>query len=496
MPRATHPGPPPPAPVSGKPASYLEAQARASGRFQLRTDFTPQGDQAAGDRAARRRAQRGAPRPGAPRRHRLGQDVHDGQGRSRRSTARPSSSRTTRPSPPSSTRSSGASSRENAVEYFVSYYDYYQPEAYVPQTDTYIEKETTINDEIDKLRLRGHEGPLRAPRRHHRGLGLVHLRPRRARVATTACSRTSRSGTTRGMTGPPGAARRDAVRADQPRPRRAGRFRVRGDVLEVAPGLRGHGRPGRVLRRRDREDHPDRSAARHAAPARSTASRSIREVPYVTPRETLERAIGTIEVELDERLAELTKARASSSRRSGSTSARMFDLEMMKEIGYCSGIENYSRHLSGRAPGGAAADAPRLLPARLPARRRRVPPDACRRCAGCTTATGRASRSLVEYGFRLPSALDNRPLTFEEFGRASGQRHLRVARRPAPRSSSATGGEIVEQVIRPTGLLDPMIEVRPVKGQVDDLLAVVREARPPETSACSSRRSPSGWPRS
>jgi len=469
MPRPGHPGPPPVATSVGKPDSYLEAQARAGGRFRLKTDFTPQGDQA---QAVEKLA------------------VGLGEGRSDQVLLGVTGSGKTftiakvieavnRPTLVLSHNKTLAAQLyqefrgffpENAVEYFVSYYDYYQPEAYVPQTDTYIEKETSRNEEIDKLRLAASKAlferrdvivvasvsciyGLGAPESYYDMLAYLEVGDSRgmptllAQLVEMQYERTNL----------------DLVR---------GTFRVRGDVLEIQPAYE-----DTAVRVEFFGDEIEKITK--TDPLRGTALQRMERLAlyprtfYATPRETLERAIGSIRVELDERLAELTKAgRLLEAQRLHQRT--MFDLEMIKELGYCNGIENYSRHLSGRAAG----EPPPTLLDYFPKDYLLVVDEShvtLPQVRGMFHGDRSRKQVLVDYGFRLPSALDNRPLTYDEF-RTRVHQVIAVSATPAAEELERAGGEIVEQVIRPTGLLDPRIEVRPVKGQVDDLLAVVREA--------------------
>ncbi len=357
---------------------------------------------------------------------------------------------------------------ENAVEYFVSYYDYYQPEAYVPQSDTYIEKETSINEEIDRLRLRATKTlferrdvlivasvsciyGLGAPEAF---FGMLHffetgaeegMEPALEALVSMQYERTNM----------------DLFH---------GSFRVRGDILEVFPAYEDLG-----LRVEYFGDEIERIS--RFDPLRGDVVRTVDKLAvyprthYVTPRDRLLSAIEGIRLELSERLAELDDEGKLLEYQRLEQRTR-FDLEMLKEIGYCHGIENYSRHLSGRAPG---APPPTLIDY--------FPDDfllvvdeshqTMPQVRGMYHGDRSRKQTLVDYGFRLPSALDNRPLTFEEFDAKVGQR-IYVSATPAPFELERTGGVVVEQLIRPTGLLDPVIEVRPAQGQVDDLIAEVR----------------------
>jgi excinuclease ABC subunit B len=460
---------PPSQASDAKPASYQEARARASGRFRLVTDFTPHGDQAqAIDRLV------------AGLNEGRGDQVLLGvTGSGKTFTVAMVVEAVNRPTLVLSHNKTLAAQLyqefrgffpENAVEYFVSYYDYYQPEAYVPQTDTYIEKETSRNEEIDKLRLSASKAlferrdvivvasvsciyGLGAPEAYYNMLAYLEVGDTQgmpallARLVEMQYERTS---------------------LDLSR----GAFRVRGDVLEIQPAY--EDTAVRVEFFGDQIEKITRTD-----PLRGTPIQRVERLAlyprtfYATPRETLERAIGTIRIELDERLAELSQAgRLLEAQRLHQRT--MFDLEMMKELGYCSGIENYSRHLSGRAAG----EPPPTLLDYFPKDFLLVVDEShvtLPQVRGMYHGDRSRKQVLVDYGFRLPSALDNRPLTNEEF-RQRVHQVIAVSATPSAEELERAGGEIVEQVIRPTGLLDPEIEVRPVKGQVDDLLAVVREA--------------------
>jgi excinuclease ABC subunit B len=356
----------------------------------------------------------------------------------------------------------------NAVEYFVSYYDYYQPEAYVPQSDTYIEKETSINEEIDKLRLRATKA----------------LFERRDVLIVASVSCIYGLGSPEAFFG----MLHFFSRGDSPGMERAlrqlvemqyqrtpldlypGSFRVRGDVLEILPAYEEV-----AVRVEYFGDEIERIA--RFDPLRGEVLEEVERVSifprthYVTPRERLVRAIETIQAELAERLAQLAdQGKLLEAQRLEQRT--LFDLEMLREIGYCHGIENYSRHLSGRQPGEPPPTLIDYFPPDLllvvDESHQTVP-----QVRGMYHGDRSRKETLVEYGFRLPSALDNRPLTFEEFDGRIGQR-IYVSATPAPWELARTGGVVVEQLIRPTGLLDPPIEVRPAQGQVDDLVAEIR----------------------
>jgi excinuclease ABC subunit B len=356
----------------------------------------------------------------------------------------------------------------NSVEYFVSYYDYYQPEAYVPASDTYIEKDASINEHIEQMRLSATKALLE--------------RPDSIIVATVSAIY--------GLGDPESYLKMvlHLVRGDRMDQRqllrrladmqytrneldlRQGTFRVRGDVVDIFPA-----ESERDAVRVQFFDEEVESLAFFDP----LTGEVLRKVPrltvfpsthYVTPRERLLKAVDEIKIELRERLAELRAANklVEAQRLEQRT---LFDLEMIAELGYCAGIENYSRYLSGRAPG----EPPPCLFDYLP-RNSLLVVDESHVTVPQLQAMYRGDRSrketLVEYGFRLPSALDNRPLRFDEFERMQPQT-IYVSATPGDREL-AKSGQVVEQVVRPTGLVDPTVEVRPVATQVDDLLSEVR----------------------
>jgi excinuclease ABC subunit B len=358
---------------------------------------------------------------------------------------------------------------DNAVEYFVSYYDYYQPEAYIPQSDTYIEKESTINDEIDRLR--------------HSATRSLFERRDVIIVASVSCiyglgSPEAYHGMMvllePGMTLDRDAMLRKLVEIQYERTPfdiERGKFRVRGDVIEIFPSYE-------EFAVRVEMFGDDIETVSAIDPVRGAVIKKLDRIPiypnshYVTPRDRLLKAIDAIRAELKDRLAvlESEKKLLEAQRLHQRT---MFDLEMIKEIGYCQGIENYSRHLTGRKPG----EAPPTLMDYLPKDHLIVVDEShvsIPQVRGMYFGDRARKLNLVEYGFRLPSAVDNRPLQFEEFEERAGQR-IYVSATPGPYELGRTGGEFVEQVIRPTGLIDPEIEVRPVRHQVDDLLHEVRQ---------------------
>ncbi len=356
----------------------------------------------------------------------------------------------------------------NAVEYFVSYYDYYQPEAYVPQTDTYIEKETTINEEIDRLRLRATKALFErrdvlivASVSCIYGLGS----PETFRAMLHLFSR----GSTEGME--PALARLVAMQYQRTQlDLFHGAFRVRGDILEILPAYEDVGI--RVEYFGDEVERISRIDTLTGEVLRDVERVAVYpKTHYVTPADVLARAVDTIQLELAERLAVLSDEGKLLEFQRLEQRTR-FDLEMLREIGYCHGIENYSRHLSGRAPG----EPPPTLLDYFPDDFLLVVDESHQtipQVRGMYFGDRSRKEVLVDYGFRLPSALDNRPLTFDEFDAKVGQR-LYISATPAAWELERAGGIVVEQLLRPTGLLDPVIEVRPARGQVDDLLAEIR----------------------
>jgi excinuclease ABC subunit B len=357
---------------------------------------------------------------------------------------------------------------ENAVEYFVSYYDYYQPEAYVPATDSYIEKEATINDEIDRMRLSATRS----------------LFERRDVIIVASVSCIYGLGSPEayyGMLLPLERGQRigrDQVlrklveiqyeRNDQEFGR--GTFRVRGDIIEVYPSYEEQG-----LRIELFGDEVDELASFDTLTGKTIRRHDkIAVYPkshFVAPRERTKRAVEAIKEELKWYRSKLeSEGRLLEAQRLHQRT--MFDLEMMNEIGYCHGIENYARHLTGRQPG----EPPPTLLDYLP-NDALIIVDESHQTVPQVRGMYHGDRSrkevLVAYGFRLPSALDNRPLNFEEWENRVGQ-VIFVSATPGPYELSKSQGVVVEQIIRPTGLTDPPIEVRPVKGQVDDLLQEIR----------------------
>ena len=361
---------------------------------------------------------------------------------------------------------------ENAVEYFVSYYDYYQPEAYIPGTDTFIEKDSSMNDEIDRLR--------------HSATAALFERRDVIIVASVSCIY--------GLGDPDDYKNlmlslrvgneydRDSLlrrlvdmhykRNDMVLER--GSFRVRGDVIEILPVGSGE----KAVRIEFFGDEIDRICEIDTVTGEVVKIRTYTALfpasHYATTSEKMKRAIGTISAELSDRLAEL-KSENKLLEMQRLEQRTNYDLEMMQEIGFCQGIENYSRHISGREPGSAPYTLIDYMPedfllvideshVTVPQVRAMYAGDRSRKT------------TLVEYGFRLPSAFDNRPLCFEEFEQKINQ-VIFVSATPADYEREHSSG-VVEQVIRPTGLVDPEVFIRPVKGQVDDLIGVINEVTP------------------
>jgi excinuclease ABC subunit B len=356
----------------------------------------------------------------------------------------------------------------NAVEYFISYYDYYQPEAYVPTTDTYIEKDASINEDIDRLRLRATSSLMEredviivATVSAIYGLG-DPVQYREQMVTLPKGQRIARDEILRSLV------KIQYGRNDVAFER--GTFRVRGDTVEIFPAYEEQG-----VRVEMWGDEVERISKINVLTGETIASLERTAVypakHFVTNRPTLERAIKLIREELVERLAEL-KAAGKLLEAQRLESRTNFDIEMMLEIGTCAGIENYSRHLSGRAAG----ERPACLFDYFPEDFLVVVDEShvtLPQIAGMFNGDRARKLTLVEYGFRLPSALDNRPLMFDEFLSLT-PRAIFVSATPAELELQLSEGVVVEQVIRPTGLVDPTIEIRPVRGQVDDLLNEIR----------------------
>ncbi|MEU4838415.1 MULTISPECIES: excinuclease ABC subunit UvrB [Nocardia] len=356
----------------------------------------------------------------------------------------------------------------NAVEYFVSYYDYYQPEAYIAQTDTYIEKDSSINDDVERLR--------------HSATSALLSRRDVVVVASVSCIYglgTPQSYLDRSVLLEVGSeVDRDAflrmlvdvqyTRNDMSFTR--GSFRVRGDTVEIIPSYE-------ELAVRIEFFGDEIEELYYLHPLTGDVVRKVDTVRifpathYVAGPERMERAVVAIEAELEERLAELErKGKLLEAQR-----LRMrtqYDLEMIRQVGFCSGIENYSRHIDGRPAGSAPATLLDYFPDDfllvIDESHVTVP-----QIGGMYEGDMSRKRNLVEYGFRLPSAVDNRPLTWEEFAERIGQA-VYLSATPGDYELGRTGGEVVEQVIRPTGLVDPKVEVKPTKGQIDDLVHEIR----------------------
>ena len=357
---------------------------------------------------------------------------------------------------------------QNAVEYFISYYDYYQPEAYVPSSDTYIEKDASINDDIDRLRLRATSSLMErndviivATVSAIYGLG--DPQQYRAQMVTI----------TKGQTIPRDEILRSLVKIQYHRNDVSfdrGTFRVRGDTVEILPAYEEQG-----VRVELWGDEVERISKINPLTGETIAELDRAAIypakHFVTQRPTLERAVKLIRAELEARLADLRGAgKLLEAQRLESRTN--FDIEMMLEIGTCAGIENYSRHLAGRAEG----ERPACLFDYFPEDFLVVVDEShvtLPQIGGMFNGDRARKLTLVEYGFRLPSALDNRPLMFDEF-LALTPRALFVSATPGDLELQLSEGVVVEQIIRPTGLVDPEIEVRPVRGQVDDLLNEIR----------------------
>jgi excinuclease ABC subunit B len=358
---------------------------------------------------------------------------------------------------------------DNAVEYFVSYYDYYQPEAYIPSSDVYIEKESTVNDELDKLRLAATKSlferrdcvivasvsciyGLGSPEAYY---GMLLMLEKGQKI--------SRNEIVSKLV--------DILYDRNDVDFRRGTFRVRGDVIELYPTYDDYAY--RIELWGDEVE-----SLSQIDPLLGQVRQTYERLPiypkthYVMSDATKESAMESIRKELDWWRPELEKqGKPIEAQRLWQRT--MFDLEMMKEIGYCHGIENYSRHFSGRLPGEAPPTLLDYLPQDailfLDESHQTIP-----QLHGMYHGDRSRKETLVGHGFRLPSALDNRPLTFDEFEHRVNQL-VYVSATPGPYELEKAGGVVVEQIIRPTGLLDPSVEVRPVKGQVDDLLGQIRE---------------------
>jgi excinuclease ABC subunit B len=359
----------------------------------------------------------------------------------------------------------------NAVEFFISYYDYYQPEAYVVSSDLFIEKDFAINEEIDRLRLKA-------------TTALIEGRRDVIIVASVSCIYGIGAPQeyaeqiiflNKGEAYPKKKLMRDLIDIYYVRDDvefRRGTFRSRGDVLEIIPAYENE----EGIRIEFYDDEIEKVSVIDVVTG--SVLSEVDSIPvypakyYVSDKEKIKTAILTIEAELDERLKELRAAEKYLEAQRLEQRTR-FDLEMMREIGYCSGIENYSRHVDGREPGSR----PFCLFDYFPDDFLLVIDEShvtVSQVRGMFNGDRARKQTLVEYGFRLPSALDNRPMKFEEFSQFMKQ-VVFVSATPADYELEKAGGVIVEQIIRPTGLLDPEVEVRPIKGEIDDLIGEIRQ---------------------
>jgi excinuclease ABC subunit B len=366
---------------------------------------------------------------------------------------------------------------KNRVEYFISYYDYYQPEAYVPQSDTFIEKDASINDEIDRLRLRATSALMSGNKNVIivasvsciYGLGSPEEWMKQL-VEIRKGAKTERNQLLRKLLDI------HYLRNDFEFAR--GTFRVRGDVIEIFPGYE----QTEAIRVEMFGDEIEKISYVKPLTGENLGETDFEVIypakQFVTSKQTIEDAIPRIEAELAERLNELRVAGKLLEAQRIEQRTR-FDMEMMREVGYCSGIENYSRHISGRPAGSRPFCLLDYFPNKPDGKGKdfilivdeshvTVP-----QIGGMSHGDRARKTTLVEYGFRLPSALDNRPLTFTEWEDMVDQ-IIFVSATPSDYELKKSGGVIVEQVIRPTGLIDPGVEVRPIKNQIDDLLAEIR----------------------
>jgi excinuclease ABC subunit B len=449
-------------------ARPVESIPRENGRFEVVSEFEPAGDQPAAIEELERRIRAGE------------EDVvllgATGTGKS--ATTAWLIERLQRPTlvmAPNKTLAAQLANElremlpNNAVEYFVSYYDYYQPEAYIAQTDTYIEKDSSVNDDVERLR---HSATMNLLSRRDvvvvasvsciYGLGTPQSYLDRS-VQLDVGDQIDRDALLRALVDVQ-YTRNDVAFA-------RGTFRVRGDTVEIIPAYE-------ELAVRIEFFGDEVEALYYLHPLTGDVVRQVESVRifpathYVAGPERMERAIRDIEAELEHRLAELERQ----GKLLEAQRLRMrtqYDLEMMRQVGFCSGIENYSRHIDGRGAGTAPATLLDYFPDDfllvIDESHQTVP-----QIGGMYEGDMSRKRNLVEYGFRLPSAVDNRPLTWEEFADRIGQ-VVYLSATPGPYELQRTGGEFVEQVIRPTGLVDPKIVVKPTKGQIDDLVHEIRE---------------------
>src|ERR1700712_1172422 len=439
----------------------------SSGKFEVISDFEPAGDQPAAIEALERRIRSGE----------RNSVLLGATGTGKSATAAWLIERLQRPTlvmAPNKTLAAQLANElremlpNNAVEYFVSYYDYYQPEAYVPQTDTYIEKDSAVNSEVERLR---HSATMSLLTRRDvvvvatvsciYGLGTPQEYVDRS-VRLRVGQQVERDWILRGLVDV------QYVRNDLSFTR--GTFRARGDTIEIFPAYE-----ELAIRAEMFGDEIERLYYLH--PLTGEVVREVDEVfifpatHYAAGPERMERAIRGIEAELEERLAELE----GQNKLLEAQRLRMrtnYDIEMMRQVGFCSGIENYSMHIDGRQPGTAPATLIDYFPNDfllvIDESHVTVP-----QIGGMYEGDMSRKRNLVEYGFRLPSATDNRPLTWEEFADRIGQT-VYLSATPGDFEIRQAGGEFVEQVIRPTGLVDPEVIVKPTKGQIDDLVAEIR----------------------
>jgi excinuclease ABC subunit B len=359
---------------------------------------------------------------------------------------------------------------KNRVEYFISYYDYYQPEAYIPSSDTYISKDSSINDEIDRLRLRATSA-------------LISGDPNVIVVASVSCiysigapdewisqtlivkkgDKMSRQALLRRLI--------DLLYTRNDYEFARGTFRVRGDIVDIIPGFENE----EAIRIEFFGDEIDRISYINKIDGSVLGEADFEMIypakQFITSRETIERAMDGIYKELDERVRELRSLGKFVEAQRLEQRTR-FDMEMLREVGYCSGIENYSRHLASRPPGSRPACLldyfPKDFLTIVDESHVTIP-----QIRGMYAGDRSRKTTLVEYGFRLPSALDNRPLTFDEWESLIHQ-VIFVSATPGPYELEKSKGVFVEQLIRPTGIVDPEVEVRPSKNQIDDLIGEIR----------------------
>jgi excinuclease ABC subunit B len=357
---------------------------------------------------------------------------------------------------------------ENSVEYFVSYYDYYQPEAYIPSTDTYIEKDSSINEDIDRMR--------------HSATRAVLERSDAIVVASVSCiygigspedylsmhlfieegMHTERDKFLRKLVD---------MLYERSEDFRRGTFRVRGDIVEVFPSFSGDNAVRIEFFGDDIDALYEFDSLSGKVVRRLVKFALFPNSHWITPRPRMERAFSTINAELEERIDELLGQGKQIEAQRLEQKTR-FDMEMLREFGYCHGIENYSRHLSGRAPGEPPFCLLNYFPEDflivIDESHATVP-----QIGGMYKGDRARKQTLVDFGFRLPSALDNRPLKFSEFEHRAHQA-VYVSATPAEYEIRRSSNRVIEQIVRPTGLTDPEIEMRPVTGQVEDLLGEVR----------------------